>query len=153
MMNWHDADGKIIKNRELVLSLSEYSKAGGLIYIGTDSMLYSKNCNFASVIALHSSELNVAKYYFKKKKVDANLYKNLNFKIMNEVSLSLETAQLVLDMCPNAKIEIHVDIGKTKKSKTRLMFPEIKGWVTGAGFDLKVKPRSWSSDIADWHTK
>tara|TARA_A100001011_G_C14317845_1_gene848831 strand:- start:3681 stop:4142 length:462 start_codon:yes stop_codon:yes gene_type:complete len=153
MINWHDADGKPITDHDLNLSLKDYIGSNGIIYVGTDSMLYSTNCNFASVIALYDPVLNIAKYYFKKQKLDSKIYKNLQVKIMNEVSLSLETAQYILDNYPDAVIEIHVDIGTSSKSKTRSMFSHVKGWIQGAGFDFKVKPNAWSSDIADWHTK
>jgi len=34
------------------------------------------------------------------------------------------------------------------------MMSSVSGWVTGMGYDLKVKPDSWaSSSIADNHTK
>ena len=54
---------------------------------------------------------------------------------------------------PNSKIEVHVDVGKTNRSKTRIYVDMIKGWVTGMGYLFKIKPQSWASYIADWHSK
>ena len=42
----------------------------------------------------------------------------------------------------------------TSPTSARFLVKQIRGWVTGLGFDCCIKPNSWaSSDIADWHTK
>ena len=70
------------------------------------------------------------------------------------MSLAIETACDVYENFPDADIEVHVDIGSSKKSKTRTMVDQVKGWVISSGFGFKIKPNSWaSSTIADWHTK
>ena len=108
---------------------------------------------FAAVIAFHNKDLKIAKYYYKQIKADAKEYKELQVKILEEVALAIQTAQFVLDVCPEADIELHIDIGTKKKNATAKFFKSIHGWVTGTGFNLRVKPNSWASSLADGHTK
>ena len=152
MKPWLDADGNEIFHEELLEILKHYVEKGGKIFIGADSMLYSNKCSFACAIALHNQTLGVSKYYYKRYSDDSDVYKNLQVKILNEVSLAIDAARNILAELPNA--DIHVDIGSGKKSKTRTMIDQVKGWIKGSGFEMKIKPKSWaSSSIADWHTK
>ena len=152
---WIDAStGRPILFDDIKKRIEEYTQRGGTIYVGADSMLHASTCSFASVIAFHSSELRVATYYYKKNKLKEEKFKDVKVKILHEVDLALEAAQLVIDSCPNAKLEVHVDISTKKQHLTSRLYSTVKGWVSGLGYNLKVKPDSWaSSSIADWHTK
>ena len=79
--------------------------------------LFPNKCNFATVIAFHNRDLNIARYYFRKIKKGSAQYVELQAKILEEVSLAIQTAQFVLEMCPQADIELHIDIGTNKESK------------------------------------
>jgi uncharacterized protein len=150
---WKDCDGKDYDDEYIKKEIKEYVAQGGKIYVGTDSMLLTHKCNFAAVIAFHSRDLNIAKYYFKKLKTGSLVYKELQVKILEEVALAIQTAQFVLKLCPEADVELHIDIGTKKRNATARFFKTIQGWVLGTGFDLKVKPNSWASSLADGHTK
>jgi len=151
---WQDNDGNKYDEEFITSEIDEYVKSGGKIYVGADSMLLSNACNFAAVIAMHDRGNNIAKYYFKRFKEKSGNYQILQVKILEEVLLAIQTAQHVLKICPEAEVELHIDIGSTKKSETRKMINLVKGWVTGTGFKFKIKPYSWaSSSLADWHTK
>jgi uncharacterized protein len=153
-MEWCDASGKQVKHASIIDELKDYALMGGKIYVGTDSMYRHTGCVFACTIALHDSNQNIAKYYFRKEKDNSSKYKDLATKINREVDLSIDTALNIRECIPNSNIEIHVDIGKKKKNTTRFLVKQIRGWVTGLGFVCCIKPYSWaSSDIADWHTK
>jgi len=151
---WHDADG-IQRDIDYIMDdINLYTKKGGVVYIGADSMMNCTTCSFASVIALHDHDQKVAKYYFKKLKKKESKYKDVKLKILEEVNIAIQTAELVLKICPSAKVELHVDISTEKANLTSRFYALVKGWVSGMGFKLKVKPESWaSSSIADWHTK
>jgi len=149
---WNNGNNKLT-TQEVFESIKDYVSKGGTIYVGTDSMLKHDYCKFASVIAIHSNDLNIANYFFKKKKLPANHYKSLQNKIFEEVDCSIEIAKECAKRFPNAKIEVHVDVGKTNRSKTRIYIDMLKGWVTGMGYLFKAKPQSWASYIADWHSK
>ena len=146
-------DEKKLTTGEVFESISEYVNKGGTIFVGTDSMLRNDYCKFASVIAIHSNDLKVANYFYKKKNLPAKQYKMLQNKIFEEVDCSIQIAKQCADRFPNAKIEVHVDVGRTNRSKTRIYVDMLRGWVTGMGYLFKVKPQSWASYIADWHSK
>jgi len=151
---WLDSDGIECTREELKKEIKKYTKNGGRIYVGSDSMLRPTKCSFAAVIALHDDSRKIAKYYYKRINDSSSSYKDLKVKILEEVNLSIQAAQYVLEICPEADIELHVDIGTKKANLTSKLHNMIKGWVTGMGFEIRVKPNSWaSSSIADWHTK
>jgi len=151
---WLDGDG-IEQNDDFIKrEILEYNKNGGTIYVGSDSMMNCTTCSFAAVIAFHNRSKKIAKYYYKKLKKQEVKYKDVKLKILEEVSIAISTAQFVLKICPNANIELHIDISTEKTNLTSKFYSLVKGWVDGVGFKLKVKPDSWaSSSIADWHTK
>ena len=117
-------------------------------------MMHGQNCIFVTVVAFHDNDKRIGKYFYKKLKIENLEYRNLKTKITEEVNLSVQAAQKINELSPSTKIELHVDIGKNKENKTRTMMTTVSGWVTGMGYDLKIKPDSWaSSSIADNHTK
>ena len=152
---WIDArNGSPIEPRVIKDKIVEYTRSGGTVYVGADSMLCAATCSFASVIAFHNNDLRIATYFYKKKKITEEKFKDVKVKILHEVDLALDAAQFVVDACPNARLEIHVDISTKKKHLTSRLYSTVKGWVGGLGYNLKVKPDSWAySYIADWHTK
>jgi uncharacterized protein len=149
---WRDGKDHIT-TQEVFEKIKDYVENGGIIYIGTDSMLKHDYCKFASVIAIHSNDLSIANYFFKRKSLPSKNYKTLQNKIFEEVDCSIEIAKECSKRFPSAKIEVHVDVGKTNRSKTRVYVDALKGWVTGMGYLFKIKPNSWASYIADWHSK
>jgi len=151
--NWHNADGTQCDFSEVVEQLKKYVDLGGVIYVGSDSMLGSLSCTFAITICMHMNHGEVANYYFKKFKADKHHYVDLRTKITEEINIAINTALNIKEKFPNAHIEVHADVGKTKRSRTREFVDFIRGWVTGVGFVCKIKPESWASSIADWHTK
>ena len=151
---WKDADGNDVDVEFIKKEIEDYVAQGGKIYVGTDSMLFPHKCNFATVIAFHNRDLNIARYYYRKIKRGSEQYFELQKKILEEVALAIQTAQFVLELWPQADIELHIDIGTNKKiNATARFFKTIQGWVSGTGFDLRVKPDSWASSLADGHTK
>ena len=149
---WTSGEEKLT-TKEVFESIKDYVDMGGIIYVGTDSMLRNDYCRFASVIAIHSNDLKIANYFYKKKNLPANQYKMLQNKIFEEVDCSIQIAKEFAERFPNAQIEVHVDVGKTNRSRTRIYVDMLKGWVTGMGYLFKIKPQSWASYIADWHSK
>jgi len=149
---WCSGEEKLTTD-EVFESIESYVNKGGIIYVGTDSMLRHDYCKFASVIAIHSNDLKIANYFFKKKNMPARNYRALQNKIFEEVDCSIEIAKTCAERFPQAKIEVHVDVGKTNRSRTRIYVDMLRGWVTGMGYLFKVKPYSWASDVADWHSK
>ena len=153
---WHDADGNSITLAEISQKISSYVNEGGKIYIGTDSMLSSTKCVFATAICIHDNAKKIALYYVKRRNSNDRCYSELQDKIFEEVNMSILTSRSLIKYFPESRdqIEVHADVGRTAKSATRTFVDLIRGWVQGLGFACKVKPESWaSSSVADWHTK
>ena len=77
---WCSGEEKLTTD-EVFESIESYVSKGGIIYVGTDSMLRHDYCKFASVIAIHSNDLKIANYFFKKKNMPARNYRALQNKI------------------------------------------------------------------------
>jgi len=118
--------------------------------VGTDSQTYSKT-KIVSVIAL----LRVGKggKYFAHVQRTKHI-ENIRVKIYNETMRSLDLSKrLMYFLFENEldyDVEIHLDIGNSKKGKTHMLINEITGWVTAEGFVCYHKPKSFvASTIAD----
>jgi len=151
--NWRKADGTQCDFNDVVEDLKKYVAAGGIVYVGSDSMLDSQKCTFAITICMHMNHGEIANYYFKKFRVEKERYVDLRSKITEEINIAIQTALNIRARFPDADIEVHADVGKTKRSRTREFVEFVRGWITGVGFVCKIKPESWASSIADWHTK
>ena len=154
MKNWHTGSGDAITYENMLIEIKEYLARGGKVFIGTDSQFKKTHCIFATAICLHGNEKKGGNYYFRKSKTSRKKHQVLQARIMQEVKHSIDTAMELLEVYPNADIEVHVDIGTTIRSATRTMADSVRGWLGGVGFTCKLKPESWaSSSVADGHTK
>jgi predicted RNase H-related nuclease YkuK (DUF458 family) len=139
----------------MIEKIDEYISDGGRVFIGTDSQIQGDICVFATAICLHDMKgKRYSKYFFRKSREKTKLFKILRSRIMKEVQNSLDVYMLLLERYPDVDIEIHVDIGRTSRSATRVFVDTVTGWLKGVGVDCKIKPDSWaSSSMADRHTK
>jgi predicted RNase H-related nuclease YkuK (DUF458 family) len=70
-----------------------------------------------------------------------------------EANRSLEIA-MELDQYTKRKIEVHLDVGDTIKSKTSAYEQELQSLIISQGYNCEIKPRSWaSSSVADKVTR
>ena len=153
---WFDSDGNKIKLKDVFCRIENYVRSGGKIYVGTDSSgsLSGKTCLYATAICIHNDKMKLANYFFARTKEIGIETQTLRHKIEKEVNYSIDIGVILAERFPDAGIEIHADVGITKKSATRKFVDHIRGWILGSGFDYKIKPNSWaSSSVADWHTK
>ena len=150
---WQEVTASKLSSQDLINILQNYSDMGLTLYVGTDSMLYSHHCTYCCIVAIHSNSLNIANYFYQKQKFKDEKYKTLETKILKEVEISIEAAEFLRKNLKNTKIEIHVDIGDRERNATRHLVDTVCGWITSMGFDAKIKPESWASSVADWHTK
>ena len=153
---WHTGNGDQIGFEEILLEIKGYIKSGGKIFIGTDSQIKGDSIVFASAICLHGSfkDRKYATYFFSKSRLEREEYSALRYRIMQEVQRSIDLAISLIEKYPSADVEVHVDVGLTKKSATRKYVDTINGWLKGMGIGCKMKPDSWaSSAIADHHIK
>ena len=153
---WFDSDGNKIELKDVFGRIENYVRLGGKIYIGTDSngSLAGRTCLYATAICIHNDKMKLADYFFARTKERGTEAQSLRHKIEKEVNYSINIGVKLAERFPDAAIEIHADVGTTKKSATRKFVDHIRGWILGSGFALQIKPKSWaSSSIADWHTK
>jgi len=151
--DWNEVNALKISSDELIMIMKKYTNMGLTLYVGSDSMLNSDHCTFSCIVAVHCNKLCIASYYFQKQKLYEQKYRHLEKKILKEVDIAIKTANYLKEQIPKANIEVHIDIGEKEKNATRHLAENAKGWVKGMGYDVKVKPNSWASSVADWHTK
>lgn len=145
--------------KEIFGFISEDSKVGYTLVIGTDSQVKKENgvreIDFVTAIVIHRQGKG-GRYFWRKTKKE-KIY-SLREKIYNEVYMSLELAQQLVPILKENltglapyELEIHVDVGEV--GPTREMIKEVCGMVTGNGFTVKTKPHSYgASVVADKYT-
>mgnify|MGYP003110307046 CR=1 FL=1 len=155
MSIWYTGTGYEIEYKDLIKVVENHTKAGGTVYIGTDSFLTKKHCVFATAICLHGGKLEGGRYFIQKNKPSAKKFKVLLSRIMAEVEKTIYFALKIHEDCPKANIELHLDIGaSTAEGATAQYSDMLTGYAKSSGFSCKVKPDSWaSSSIADKHSK
>ena len=129
------------------------------IAIGTDSMTYSTT-QFVLAITVH--RLNNGGIFFYKRLYHDKIA-NLRYKITQETSISVETANLLVDEFfekgidltdKSGKIHFHIHMDIGKEGPTRDFIQELTGWITALGYDFEIKPDSYAaSHIADRYSK
>ena len=153
---WCTPDGSEISFNEILLHVKAHTKCGGNIFIGTDSFLTGTHCIFANAICLHGAESQMGGiYYIKKSKHSDKHFKVLVNRMLSEIQSSIETALKISDLCPDAKIELHLDISGTNGIGATSQYADmLTGYAKSTGFPCKTKPHSWaSSSVADKHSK
>jgi predicted RNase H-related nuclease YkuK (DUF458 family) len=151
---WRTGSGIESSIDEIINASIEHTLDGGSVYIGSDSQMHGYKCIFVTTVCLHGGSKKTSRYFFKREK--PVLYKDISLRkrITDEVSNALDVFLILIESVPDLNAEIHVDIGKTEKSKTRGLVDSITGWVKGLGVTCKIKPDAWASAaVADKHTK
>ena len=162
-------DGKRVNYAEMVAIIAKYIKqnpeADYEITVGTDSQNHDKT-KMVEVIAVCRVG-NGGIFFYRVEFMDKIM--DLRQKIYEETSRSLENAHGLLDEIYlqivesdesfdleklNIHFVVHCDIGRSRKSKTRVLVQEIMGWVEAEGFECVIKPDSYTaSGIANKFSK
>jgi predicted RNase H-related nuclease YkuK (DUF458 family) len=162
-------DGKCVNYAEMVAIIANYIKqnpeADYEITVGTDSQNHDKT-KMVEVIAVCRVG-NGGIFFYRVEFMDKIM--DLRQKIYEETSRSLENAHGLLDEIYlqivesdedfdldklNIHFVVHCDIGRSRKSKTRVLVQEIMGWVEAEGFECVIKPDSYTaSGIANKFSK
>ena len=75
-------------------------------------------------------------------------------RLLKETTDSIELALKIREKLSNANIEIHADVNPDIAHKSSRLKKMITGYITGWGFEVKIKPSSFvASSIADNHTR
>lgn len=126
------------------------------IIVGTDSQNFSET-KFVSVIAAVSEGRGGIFFYEISHKAKI---KDIRVKLHQEVQDSLMLADSLIemimdnpkysDMFMNCPISIHVDAGNAENCKTKVLIPELVGWIKSCGYEAQIKPEAFvASSIAD----
>ena len=156
MSNWFTGSGKTIEFEEIVNIIESHSEQGGHVYVGSDSFLNKKDCTFSTAICLHAADgQSGGRYFIKRNKFDPKLYENLIQRITAEVKNSIDIGLKLIDLCPEIKIELHLDVSSSEKNtKTSKFSDMLVGYANGSGFECKIKPMAFAAtSIADKHSK
>ena len=149
---------KLLKvTKEIADFIDEDADAQYRVIVGTDSS-GEKRADFVTAIIVY--RVGRGGRYFWRKINGGVVYHALRDRIYKEVSISLQTAQdlleqmkssLKMDCQADCDFQIHIDVGRT--GPTREMIKEVVGMVRGNGFKAKIKPESYAaSSIADKYT-
>ncbi len=119
------------------------------LYIGTDSDGKSDLILFATVLVVYIAGTGGI-YFYKIKK--ENRHYDIYSRLLQEVHLSVEMANLIKETLNIDHAEIHIDAGYDGES--REILSALVGYVKGMGYTFKLKPWAFAaSKIAHRHTK
>jgi len=140
-------------------SVRWHNENGFNVYVGTDSKINKGNIFLVSVICFHKDgdrnfdSGSSGKVFSIKENIQRKLYPSLRARMLLEANRSIEIA-MALEPVVRGKIEVHLDIGDTIKSKTSAYEKELQSLVISQGYNCEIKPNSWaSSSVADRVTK
>ncbi len=156
MDQWFTGSGCEIKFHQILSLIEEHTFSSGSIFIGTDSFLTKNYCTFATAICLHGAdEQSGGRYFILKKRTSGKQFKTLLNRILAEVEKTVKLAIKISEECPEAKIELHIDISAAGTNTATGKYADVlTGYAKSAGFSCKIKPNSWAAhSIADKHSK
>ena len=153
--------GKVTLARVMELILDFYEKnkhydASFEITVGTDSQNFDQTKVVQAIAAVSHGHGGI--YFYEIQHV--NRMEDVRVKLNYETGASLELANKLFDiiendkrfeeMYMNSRFVIHVDAGKSDHGKTKDLIPGIVGWVKACGYEVEIKPDSYTaSHIAD----
>lgn len=152
---WNFGKNEIFSQDEMLNIVKNYSAEGFKIYIGTDSQAVGDKYVFAVAICVHHPvKRNGVCYFWQRKKHDRTDFPALVKRLLHEATLSVQTALLIRDYCPDSDIELHFDVASKKIYKSNRYVEYITSYARGCGFKYQIKPHSWAaSGAADGHCK
>jgi predicted RNase H-related nuclease YkuK (DUF458 family) len=155
-LDWISGSGKKT-NFEEIIKISKHSiKKGSKVFIGSDSFITKKKVNFATAICLYGGGAS-SRYFFAREHLPENNFKVLVTRITEEVRRSVDLAEHIMTNhnIKSDNIELHIDVSPFyMKNGTSKFCDMLRGYVTGAGFECRVKPQAWASQsVADKHSK
>jgi hypothetical protein len=155
MEKWLTGSGEQISFEKILEIILEHSSQNGAVYIGSDSMIQKQKCIFCTAICLLGETDQSNRYFVQRTKIDAKEFKTLLQRITAEVQNSINTGLRLLELCPDIKIELHLDISNTdEETKTSKFADMLVGYAKGSGFDCKIKPEAFAAYcVADKHSR
>jgi len=148
-MNWRKLDGTRLSEdlKQEVEDAIKREQALGhslKVCIGTDSQVYSKTTEFASVIVF-LREGRGGFMFIHNESTDKPM--TIKERLIIEVGKSVQVAYSVCDLLDkyNVDLEVHADINTNPQFKSNTALQEAMGYILGMGFVFKAKPDAFAS--------
>ena len=155
-MNWKNSKKQIFTQDQVMQILVKVAQSKGhKIIVGSDSVKLGEAFVFANAICvLNKNNFYDRRFFYSKRKVFDDTYYDLSKRLLKETHESIDIAFEIKDKVKDANIEIHADVNEDTKHLSAKYKNMVVGYITGCGFDCKVKPDSFvASGIADIYTK
>ena len=146
--NWVSLGGKPIEDIKKRIK-KRFDSGKFTFHVGTDSKSYLDHTIITTTIWFREAGSGALVAYQRNK---INNFNNITDRLLHETLVSLEAAQMVLEITGNSPT-IHADVNSKKSALSNRMLNVIVGMVQGMGFPIKVKPDAWAADIADMYTR
>lgn len=153
-MKWRKLNGQVVGNDIVTIVedtiLREKIEGNEIkICVGTDSQVYKKHTEFATVVVFLRKGSGGFMYINNFKE-----YKKLGLKerMILEVSKSIEIAYSFCHLLDdyNVDLEVHADINTNPQFKSNSALSDAMGYILSMGFQFKAKPNAFaSSSCAD----
>jgi uncharacterized protein len=139
---------------EIIRFMQADVKRAYTVIIGSDSLgLPNKSADFVTAVVVHRVG-NGGRYFWRR--IELGKFHTLRDRIIKEVLLSLEVAQLVLAELKKEAgdvawhFEVHADVGE--HGATSALIQEVVGMIRASNFEARTKPESYAaSKVADRH--
>ena len=151
---WRRGAGQEVSFDFIIETARNHQKAGGKIYVSTDSFPGGSECVFATVICLYNESLRKGgTYFYQRQVVNPKSVTNLRERILLEAQKSIDLSMSLFD-CGICDLEVHLDISPKGTPHATSRFADmLSGYATGVGLDCRVKPDAWAARVADRHSK
>ena len=126
------------------------------ILIGTDSQNFDITKCVSVICVVAKGHGGIFFYEISRIPIIHDVRRKLHVETNDSLNLAtrlvdiLESDPKYEDLFLNCPISIHVDAGNSEKGKTKMLIPELVGWIKACGYEAKTKPDSFvASTIAD----
>lgn len=148
-MIWRTFSGKQINTpikRAVEEAIIRETRAGYKlkVCIGTDSQVYGKETEFATVIVFLREKHGGFMFIHNDKTTTRYSIKE---RMLVEVAMSIEIAYQLCDLFTkyDVDMEVHADINTNPQFKSNEALREATGYILGMGFAFKAKPEAFAS--------
>ena len=148
-MQWRKLDGTRIEaplKEAIESTIIREQKLGNKlkVCIGTDSQVYGKNTEFATVIVF-LREGHGGFMFINSEQVVQEM--SMKERLITEVSKSIQVAYNICELLDryNVELEVHADINTNPQFKSNTALQEAMGYILSMGFVFKAKPDAFAS--------
>jgi uncharacterized protein len=146
---WRKFNGEILSENiisEVEKAIIRETKAGYKlkVCIGSDSQVYGKHTEFATVIAFVRQSCGGFMYILQERSTQTMTIKE---RMLSEVAKSIDIAY---QLCPlleqyKVELEVHADINTSPQFKSNSALSDAMGYILSMGFVFKAKPEAFAS--------